>query len=194
MPRPIGPTEYQAMRQAVETQYGKIKNAEAPSKSYVGVKAENVEDNEIVAEELTEVTSKSETEVDTDAGVDMSVLSLGEGDNPHRVTDELALCCGACGPHMADLRCCTCGSGGSHNAYLHPCDFIHECGHWLHLDCAWFCWPGPPPHQELVPVCGHHPPERLVMYSRVRRQLSKVARPAASASSCGAALEQRGGQ
>ena len=73
MPRPIGPTEYQAMRQAVETQYGKIKNAEAPSKSYVGVKAENVEDNEIIAEELTEVTSKSETEVD------MLTATLGEG-------------------------------------------------------------------------------------------------------------------
>jgi hypothetical protein len=73
LPRPIGPTEYQAMKAAVEAQYGRIKPQEAPSRSYVGTKAENVDDNEITAEELTEVTSRVDTEVD------MLTATLGEG-------------------------------------------------------------------------------------------------------------------
>jgi len=64
IPRPVGPTEYQAMRSAVEAQWGKLKGCETPSKSYLGMKAENIEDNEIIAEELSEVTSKNDTEVD----------------------------------------------------------------------------------------------------------------------------------
>ena len=53
LPRPIGPTEYQAMKAAVEAQYGKIKPQEAPSRSYVGTKAENVEDNEMAGSRLS---------------------------------------------------------------------------------------------------------------------------------------------
>ena len=65
MPRPIAATEHQAMRLAVEARVGKIENAEVHSKAYLGLKSEDVENNEITAEDLSEVTSKNDTEVET---------------------------------------------------------------------------------------------------------------------------------
>ena len=123
---------------------------------------------------------------------------------------------------MADLRCCTCGGGGDHGAPLRPCYLVADCRHWLHLFCGRALVSVGAPTFELVPICVHHrfeeeagqeevaPPSEigstedvlplcsvlahLVTDKLLINQLNKVARPAASASSCGAALEQRGGQ
>ena len=45
-------------------EFGKIKRCETPSKAYIGLKAEDIENNEIRAEEFSEPTSKDEAEVD----------------------------------------------------------------------------------------------------------------------------------
>ena len=62
--RPVGQTEHQAMRKAYETQWGKLRNDECPSRSYLGYKNDEVEENEPKAESLKEVHAKDEPEQD----------------------------------------------------------------------------------------------------------------------------------
>ena len=62
--RPVGIVEHQAMRQAYEAQYGKLTNSQVPSKHYLGLKGEDVEEDDPKAEDLAEVGSKNDQEVD----------------------------------------------------------------------------------------------------------------------------------
>ena len=62
--RPVGQTEHQAMRKSYEAQWGKLRNDECPSRSYLGYKNDEVEENEPKAESLKEVHAKDEPEQD----------------------------------------------------------------------------------------------------------------------------------
>ena len=64
LPRAVCFTEHKAMRVAVESQFGKLPRNLTPSKAYIGLKGEDIEDNEIRVEPLSEVSSREEAEVD----------------------------------------------------------------------------------------------------------------------------------
>jgi hypothetical protein len=62
LPRPVGTTEHAAMRSAVEAALGPLREAEVPSKSFVGLRLEQVDNNEPKVEDLREVTSVEDGE------------------------------------------------------------------------------------------------------------------------------------
>jgi hypothetical protein len=64
LPRTSTQLEASAMRKAVEAQFGKIPNEEVPSRSYLGTKLDEVEENDPKAESLKEVASKEDIEQD----------------------------------------------------------------------------------------------------------------------------------
>ena len=57
--RPVGIVEHQAMRQAYEAHYGKLTNSQVPPKHYLGLKGEDVEEDDPKTEDLAEVGSKT---------------------------------------------------------------------------------------------------------------------------------------
>ena len=61
-PRALQVHERQAMLKAVETVYGPLQEAEAPSAEYLSLKAEETETNEPQASSLDEVTSKRDSQ------------------------------------------------------------------------------------------------------------------------------------
>ncbi|CAE8676146.1 unnamed protein product [Polarella glacialis] len=63
-PRPVGVTEHAAMRAAVESKLGTLRNYEVPSKPLIGQKLEQVEQNELRLEDFREVTSIDDGEVE----------------------------------------------------------------------------------------------------------------------------------
>lgn len=64
-PRPVCITEQQAMKAAHELNVGsKLPRRLIPSKAYLGLKSEDVENNELTAETLAQVTSKNDVEED----------------------------------------------------------------------------------------------------------------------------------
>jgi hypothetical protein len=64
IPRPVTSNEHAAMLKAYEVRYGRLESGETPGKHYLGVKAEEIEDNEPKAESLKEVSSKDDGEDD----------------------------------------------------------------------------------------------------------------------------------
>ena len=62
--RPIAMTDQQAMQDAFEKEFGEMPWSMVPSKTYLGLKSEDVEDNEIRVEELAAVSSKDDAEDD----------------------------------------------------------------------------------------------------------------------------------
>ena len=62
LPRPVGSTEYHAMRVAYEGVYGTLSNKYCPSRHFVGIKLEQVEENEPRVELLRDVTSRDDAE------------------------------------------------------------------------------------------------------------------------------------
>ena len=64
IPRPVTSNEHAAMLKAYEVRYGRLETGETPGKHYLGVKAEEIEDNEPKAESLKEVSSKDDGEDD----------------------------------------------------------------------------------------------------------------------------------
>ncbi|CAE8672430.1 unnamed protein product [Polarella glacialis] len=63
-PRPVGVTEHAAMRAAVESKLGTLRNYEVPSKPLIGQKLEQVEQNELRLEDFREVASIDDGEVE----------------------------------------------------------------------------------------------------------------------------------
>ena len=62
LPKEVTPVDHKMMRSAFEAQHGKLQKWEVPSKSYLGLKTEDIEDDEPKAEKLTEVHSKEDGE------------------------------------------------------------------------------------------------------------------------------------
>ena len=62
LPRPVPSSEYAAMRLAYEAAYDKLAVQFTPSKHFMGIKLEQVEDNEPRAEPLRDVTSRDDAE------------------------------------------------------------------------------------------------------------------------------------
>ena len=62
IPRPVSAVDHMAMRAAYEALYGKLQGHEVPAKGYIGVKQEDVDDDEPKAERLSEVASKEDGE------------------------------------------------------------------------------------------------------------------------------------
>ena len=63
-PRPVALTEQKAMRDVFELQFGKLERHLVPSMSYIGLKSDDVEEDEIRPEDLALVTSKADLEPD----------------------------------------------------------------------------------------------------------------------------------
>ena len=76
IPKALTPVEHQAMRKAFEAQWGSLQKWEVPSKSYLGLKQEDIEDDEPKAEKLTEVFSKDDSE-DLHLTADVDIASGG---------------------------------------------------------------------------------------------------------------------
>ena len=64
VPTPVGSVDHQAMRAAYELRFGRLDNQEVPSRSYLGTKQEEIEENEPRAESLKEVASREDAEVE----------------------------------------------------------------------------------------------------------------------------------
>jgi hypothetical protein len=64
VPRPVNASELTAMRNAFEAIHGRLENWEVPSRHYLGMKAEQIEENEPRPESLKEATSKDDGEED----------------------------------------------------------------------------------------------------------------------------------
>ena len=62
--RIVQPSDYATMRSAVEAKHGRLKDREAPSKGMIASKLEQVEDGAPIAEDLREVTSFADSEVE----------------------------------------------------------------------------------------------------------------------------------
>jgi hypothetical protein len=62
LPKEITTVDHKMMRTAFEALHGKLQKWEVPSKSYLGLKMEDIEDDEPKAEKLTEVHSKEDGE------------------------------------------------------------------------------------------------------------------------------------
>ena len=62
--RIVQPSDYATMRSAVEAKHGRLKDREAPSKGMIASKLEQVEDGALIAEDLREVTSFADSEVE----------------------------------------------------------------------------------------------------------------------------------
>ena len=62
IPKEINAVEHIAMRKAYEATHGTLQKNEVPSKAYLGLKLEDIEDDEPKAEKLTEVMSKDDGE------------------------------------------------------------------------------------------------------------------------------------
>ena len=76
-PRLVQTTEYAAMRAAVEKSLGSLKDKEAPSKSLVASKLEQVEDGAPIAEDLPDATSFEDGEGEAySAVIDPSTATL----------------------------------------------------------------------------------------------------------------------
>ena len=56
--------DHQAMKGAHEARYGQLDNDAVPGKHYLGTKMLDIDENEPKAEDLKQVTSKSDGEVD----------------------------------------------------------------------------------------------------------------------------------
>ena len=75
--RNVPSTEHAAMRLAVEKLYGKLKDKELPSKTFLAQKLEQVEDNAPQAEDLRDVTSLEDAEMEAyNALIDPSTFTL----------------------------------------------------------------------------------------------------------------------
>ena len=75
--RNVPSTEHAAMRTAVEKIYGKLKDKELPSKMFLARKLEQVEDNAPHAEDLRDVTSLEDAEMEAyNALIDPSTFAL----------------------------------------------------------------------------------------------------------------------
>ena len=92
--RPVTQTERQAMRQAFEAAFGTLEDAFEPSEDYLATKMDEVENGEIVASSLMEVSSKKkaktvgiQTSVDTSGHVRV-IKQRGKGFMPQG-TEEL---------------------------------------------------------------------------------------------------------
>lgn len=71
--RPVSTTDRAGMRRAVETLFGKIPNREAPSTDYISQKLEEIEQGEMIASPLDEVTSQTDIESpNVTANIDIS--------------------------------------------------------------------------------------------------------------------------
>ena len=76
--RIVQPSDYATMRSAVEAKHGRLKDREAPSKGMIASKLEQVEDGAPIAEDLREVTSFADSEVEAyNAIIDPSMGSCG---------------------------------------------------------------------------------------------------------------------
>ena len=62
--RIVQPSDYATMRGAVEAKHGRLKDCEAPSKGMIASKLEQVKDGAPIAEDLREVTSFADSEVE----------------------------------------------------------------------------------------------------------------------------------
>ena len=62
--RPVANTEHKAMRQAFERIHGELPNREVPGKYFLGIKLEQVEENDPRPESLQDVTSREDGEMD----------------------------------------------------------------------------------------------------------------------------------
>ena len=95
--RLVQTTEYAAMRSAVEQTLGRLKDKEAPSKSLVAAKLEQVEDGAPIAEDLREATSFEDAEVEAYSAVidpGSNTLKIRPGKcstTPPRTPEELRL-------------------------------------------------------------------------------------------------------
>ena len=69
LPRPVGTTELAAMRRVAEVKLGSLKGCEVPSKALIGLKLEQVEDNEPRVEDLREVSSLEDLESEALTGI-----------------------------------------------------------------------------------------------------------------------------
>ena len=69
LPRPVGTTELAAMRRVAEAKLGSLKGCEVPSKALIGLKLEQVEDNEPRVEDLREVSSLEDNETEALTGI-----------------------------------------------------------------------------------------------------------------------------
>ena len=69
LPRPVGSTELAAMRKAVEAKVGSLRGNEVPSKAFIGLKLEQIDDNEPKVEDLREVSSVEDGETESLTGV-----------------------------------------------------------------------------------------------------------------------------
>ena len=63
-PLPINTLEHQAMKGAYEAKYGELDNEEVPGKHYLGMKMLDIDEDEPRAEDLKQVASKADGEVD----------------------------------------------------------------------------------------------------------------------------------
>jgi len=63
-PRAIAPIEHIAMRDAYEKRYGRLRESETPSMHFLGRKTEDIENDEPRPEQLKQVTSKEDAEVE----------------------------------------------------------------------------------------------------------------------------------
>eukprot|EP00973_Karenia_brevis_P070114 9746323-Karenia_brevis.AAC.1 len=52
------------MRRTFEDMFGKLNEEEIPSKAYIGLKMEDIEENEARAEKLSEVSAKNDAQED----------------------------------------------------------------------------------------------------------------------------------
>ena len=69
LPRPVGATELAAMRRVAELRLGSLKSYEVPSKALIGLKLEQIEENEPKVEDLREVTSLDDLESEALTGI-----------------------------------------------------------------------------------------------------------------------------
>jgi hypothetical protein len=65
VPKDIGASDFQAMREAFETRWWELEDRRVPGKSYMEKKLDEVEKNELKAELLSEVVSQEEDDPDT---------------------------------------------------------------------------------------------------------------------------------
>ena len=97
LPRPVPASEYAAMRLAYETAYDRLQPHLTPSRHFMGVKLEQVEDNEPRVELLRDVTSRDDAEAsflgaDVDErGVLRVKRASASGARPPRDPEELRI-------------------------------------------------------------------------------------------------------
>ncbi len=69
LPRPVGATELAAMRKVTEAKLGSLRGNEVPSKALIGIKLEQIDDNEPKVEDLREVSSLEDGTTESLTGI-----------------------------------------------------------------------------------------------------------------------------